>query len=44
MIKKVVSFTLTDWLVEYLDQEAEETGLSKSDIVRRAIEFYKNRK
>ncbi len=40
MIKKVVSFTLTDSLIEYLNKEAEKTGLSKSDIVRRAIEFY----
>jgi len=40
MIKKVISFALTDPLIKELNLLSKKTGLSKSDLARRAIEEY----
>lgn len=37
---KRVNICLTVWLIESLQKAAKSTGLSMSDIIRRAVEQY----
>jgi len=39
-MKKNVTFVLTEKLIKVLEDLVQRTGLSKSDIIRRALENY----
>lgn len=39
---KAATFTLTQQQLDWLEQESEKTGLNKVEIVRRALDDYKD--
>lgn len=39
---KSATFTLTQHQIDWLEQESEKTGLNKVEIVRRALDDYKD--